>query len=304
MNKTRIVGFIIFISMLLIFRCSSDNKTQHFFGYLGTAIDDLGTGNYIVELSSSSNIATVAPPSDEAENVNYVVDLVIEAQNNNMKSIVWVDHLFFCIKFDTPEKELYLYPDYKKRWNKYAATISPYTKSIYMFYILDEPYWNGSQVGISKPEILVMLETVASTIRTTFPNTHVGSCFGYPSICNEFEIPKNYTLVGFDNYLQNEDTEAYFNCYNDYLKIFKTKMYPHQKLFLVPGGFQYSHNPISQKSLIKVANFFYNLYLNENVTLMVVFLYPSIDNLVGLEDLSELMIKYKEIGRNIIGDNN
>lgn len=299
MHKIKTIGSIIFISTLLMFGCDSNNKNQRFFGYLGTAINDLGTGNYIVELSSSSNIATIAPSNDGTENV---INLIIEAQNNNMKSIVWVDHLFFYIKWDTPEKELYLYPDYQERWDEYSSQIRPYTNSIYMFYILDEPYWNGSQVGISKSDMLVMLETVGSTIRTTFPNVHVGSCFGYPSLCGEFEIPKNYTLAGFDYYLQDEDVESYFSNYLNYLEQFQNKLFFPQKIFLVPGGFQYLHNQTSQESLIKVANFFNDLYLNNSIELMIVFLYPSVPGLIGLEDLPELMKTYEKIGRKIMED--
>lgn len=310
--KTKVYKYIIsiIIGLLLIFSCNSDTtvefdnlyiEPQQYFGYLGTAMPDLGTGNYIAELSRSSNIATIS--SEDPEDTDYISGLVTEARDNGMKSIIWVDHLFFCIKnWGTPEQELYLYPDYQERWDRFAPGLAPCIDSIFMFYVLDEAYWNGSRVGISQIEMKEKLEIVASTIRTTFPNVEVGSCFGYPSLVGDIEIPENYTLVGFNNYYSPEQSiELYFENYSNHLNIFKEKMYLHQKLFLVPGGFQHAHNPASQDDLILVADFFYDLFLDESVEMMVVFLYPSVPpGLIGLEELPELMIYYEDIGNLII----
>lgn len=296
------------ISILFVFGCNSDSDKDHtdpqpqqYFGYLGTAMQGLGTGNYIAELSPSSNIATIS--SEDPEDTCYIIDLITEAQNHDMKSVIWVDHLFFCIKdWGTLEQELYLYPDYQERWDRYASDLAPYIDSILMFYVLDEPFWNGSHVGISQADMLVMLETVASTIRATFSGVEVGSCFGYPSLIGDFEIPENYTMMGFDNYLQDEDVESYFIYYTECLKEFKDKMYPHQRLFLVPGAFQYVDGLPSQNDLVLVADLFYDLFLTEPfVDMMIAFLYPSVPpGLIGLDALPDLMAKYKEIGNLII----
>lgn len=268
------------------------------FGYFGTANSDVGTGNYIAELSGASNIATISPPSDDAQNVDYVIDLIIESHNNGMKSVIWVDHLFFYIDWDSPEKELYLYPDYQERWNRYATKIAPYINLIHMFYVLDEPYWNGSQAQISDADMLIMLETVGVTIKRTFPRVNVGNCFGGLS---DVEIPISYTLVGFDYYYDlSEDINLYFNKYRAYLSFFKTKMYPHQKLFMVPGGFQFVSNPVPQNELIYVAHFFQELFLcDPRAEMMIVFLYPPISGVTGLKELPWVMAKYEEIGYRI-----
>lgn len=273
-----------------------------YFGYLGTAMEGMGAGNYIADLSSSSNVATIS--CEDPENIDCIIDLIIEARNNGMKSIIWVDHLFFSIEnWGTLEQELYLYPDYQERWDRYSLELEPYVDNIYMFYVLDEPYWNGSHVGISQADMLVMLETVASAIKITFPDINIGSCFVSVSIDEDFELPINYTLIGFDYYYSpGQNMELYFEKYNNYLEIFMSKMHSHQKLFLVPGGFQFAHNPASQKDLIQVADFFYDLFLDETlVETMIVFLYPSVSpGLIGLEALPELMVCYEEIGNLII----
>lgn len=278
--------------------------SESYFGYLGTAMHGYGTGNYIAELNYSSNIATIS--CEDPENTACIIDLIVDARNNGMKSIIWVEQLFFSFQnWGTPEQELYLYPDYQERWDRYASDLAPYIDSILMFYILDEPYWNGSHAGISQADMKIMLETVASTIRATFPDVEVGSCFAYPSVDVDLQIPVNYTMVGFDYYYQHgQDMELYFENYNNFLDILKSKMHPRQKLFLVPGGFQYGDNPASQDNLILVADFFYDLFLAESVETMVAFLYPSVvpsgEDLIGLDALPELMAKYEEIGNLII----
>lgn len=289
------------VLLLVIFGCNPpeppDPQPQQFFGYLGTAIGGLGTGNYIELLSSSSNIATIASPSDNAENVDYVIDLVIEAQANGMDSVIWLDHLLF----DIDTWGLQLYPDYQERWDRYSTAIAPYMDSIFMFYILDEPYWNGSHAGVSQEDMLARLEAVSVMVRATFPSVHVGSCFAYPSITEDLELPGSYTIVGFD-YYYGQNMGIYFEDYLEYLDIFKGKMYSHQRLFLVPGAFQYASGLPAQNDLSLVADFFYDLFLTEPlVDMMIAFLYPSVPpGLIGLDALPALMAKYEEIGNLII----
>ena len=305
---------MIIVLFLMMFGCVPDDsengaengviESQRYFGYLGTAMEDLGSGNYINELSSSSNLATISSPR-EIEDIDHTIDLILEAQDYGMQTILWLDHWFFNIEnWGTSEQELYLRPDYQERWDILVMELAPYIDNIYMFYILDEPYWNGSHVGISQSDMLTMLEVVASTIKNTFLDVHVGSSFCTLSFGDDFEIPQNYTLVGFHKYYPShgQDINTYFESYNNYLEIFMSKMHSHQKLFLVPGGFQFAHNPASQKDLIQVADFFYDLFLDEPLAeTMIVFLYPSVPpGLIGLEALPELMVCYEEIGNLII----
>ena len=293
---------MIIVLFLMMFGCVPDDS-ERYFGYLGTAMEDLGSGNYISELSSSSNLATISSPR-KIEDIDHTIDLILEAQDYGMQTILWLDHWFFNIEnWGTSEQELYLRPDYQERWDILVMELAPYIDNIYMFYILDEPYWNGSHVGISQPDMLVTLNLVASMTQTTFLDVYVGSCFAYVFIDETFEIPENYTLIGFDYYYSSgQNMELYFEKYNNYLEIFMSKMHSHQKLFLVPGGFQFAHNPASQKDLIQVADFFYDLFLDETlVETMIVFLYPSVPpGLIGLEALPELMVCYEEIGNLII----
>lgn len=297
MKRLLIVGLL-----LLVFGCvNPDPPPEHpLFGYVGTAISDLGTGNYIAELSTSSNIATIS--SEDPENTDYIIDLILEAQDYGTQSIIWVDRLFFHIEnWGTPEQELYLYPDWQERWDRYASGLAPYMDSVLMFYVLDEPFWNGLKVGISQPDMLVMIETVAATIKNTFPDVHIGSCFASPSVNSSLQIPADYTMVGFCYYQRGQNVETYIEMYLAYLDVFRSAMHPHQKLFLVPGAYQNADNIPSQDDLIFTADFFYNLFLSEKAEMMIAFLYPSVPpGLIGLEELPELMTKYEEIGALII----
>lgn len=267
---------------LLIFGCSSSTvsdgvyiEQQKHFGYLGTAMEDLGTGNYIVELSSSSNIATISS-CKEVEGIDRIIDLIVEAWNNGMKCILWLDHWLWEIEeWETLERKLYLREDYLERMSILKTELVPYAESIHMFYVLDEPYWNGSRVGISSSDMLAMLEDVAVAIRGAFPEIEVGSCFA--SINENFVIPDGFTTVGFDFYFcPPQDIEQYKVDYLEYLDVFKSKT-THHKLFLVPGGFQFTHNPANHDDLIQVADFFYNVFLDEPLaeTMIVFFISNS-----------------------------
>lgn len=286
--------------------CPEDCGKAQYFGYLGTAIGDLGAGNYINILGDSSNIATIAPVSANPENVGDVIAKVQQAASKGMKSFIWVDHLFFDIDWDTSEKHLELYPDYQQRWNNYSASISPYIGNIYTFYIMDEPYQNGYQAGISESDMKKMLEKVTLAIKSKFPDVNVGSIFAHTSISGSFKIPESYDLAGFDYYYSSQpaprNIEQFFNDYNNYLLNFKKAMYPHQRLILIPGAFYYENSPVSESELKLVADFYYNLAKTDTlVDAVIAFLYPSVPGaLVGLEDLNQIMTKYKEIGAEII----
>lgn len=294
------------IIVLLILGCSPSTvnedvyvEPQKYFSYL--AMEGVGTDNYITELSGSSNITTISS-CKEIGDITRVINLIIEARNNDMKCILWLDHWLFGIEnWGTPEQALFLREDYQEQITILKIELSPYIESIHMFYVLDEPYWNGSQIGISPSDMLMMLETVTLVLKDTFPEIKVGSCFAYPSIDENFKIPESYTLVGFSHYYPGQDLKAYFEKYKNLLAEFTSKMYSHQKLFLVPGGFQFTHNPATSDDLIQVADFFYNIFINEtSAEVMVVFLYPTLPGLTGLIDLPEVMGRYEQIGVLII----
>lgn len=303
------IGLISIIIVMVGFGCNDDgngNENILYFGSLGTAIDGLGSGNYIYELSDSSNIATIGSErSDTDVNVEGDIDKLLEARYHGIeKSVLFLDHLFFKIEPGNIE----LRTDYEERWAQYSAYIAPYIADVEVIYPLDEPYWNCCycyQDDMTLKETKDILETVAALVKETFPNIKVGSCFGYPVLDGEIELPRNYDIVGFDFYYavqpEPRDIEQFFNDYNSYLDILKNQMLPHQKLLIVPGGFHPENRYVSESELKRVADFYYDLARNDlAVNYMIVFLYPSVPGtLVGLEDLPQLKLKYQEIGSEI-----
>ncbi|HJN19027.1 MAG TPA: hypothetical protein QGH10_26240 [Armatimonadota bacterium] len=109
--------------------------------------------------------------------------------------------------------------DYKAQWRLLADAVAPDIDSIAAFYMLDEPYWRGA----SKPD----LDTAIETVKADFPDTPVMVVFARPSLTDELLVPEGADWVGFDLYGPISDVAQY-------MRLLKSRLHAHQKLFLVP----------------------------------------------------------------------
>jgi len=115
-----------------------------------------------------------------------------------------------------------LRPDFRAQWDALADAIGPDIDSVAAFYMLDEPYWNGASAQD--------LNTAIETVKATFPDKPVMVVFARPSMTDELLVPPLADWAGFDLYASIDQVAHH-------LALLKSRMHPHQRLFLVPQSF-------------------------------------------------------------------
>ena len=191
----------IFIFLLLGgLNISSAQSAPPHLKYFGYAVVDCGVDdpndaatltNYISEVDSFSNIAELC-----VENYTDTVIARVNLMNNScVLPILATSHIFYYLKdANGPSGANYdLYSDYKARWTAFKANNASVLTAakIGMFYIVDEPTWNG----VTYPE----LDTVCALMKSDFPNIPITFIEAYTEV-DSLKVPTTIDWFGFDRY--------------------------------------------------------------------------------------------------------
>jgi hypothetical protein len=131
-------------------------------------------------------------------------------------------------------------------WSSFTSVFSPYVANgtIAAFYPYDEPFGAEWSAGNNAMTTTSYLNTVASIIKNTFPNTKVAMVFTgtltFTYLKNaENIIPQNYDWIGIDIYncwTGCQDPQGQLNQnYSWYVQELEQNLYPNQKVILLPG---------------------------------------------------------------------
>ncbi len=247
--------------------------------YFGFAIVDCGLDdpndipvltNYINEVDTFSNVAQMCagnPTDTIITRVNLMNSLCV-------KPILSVSNIFiYLANTSGPSGSNYdLYPNYQTRWDSFKLANASVLNAaqIEVFYICDEPTWNGVT--------FTELSTISSTIKADFPTIPQMFVEAYTEV-NNVQIPTTVDWVGFDHYgIYDVSTDANYLAWLDTLESkFST---PNQKIWLVfddewnsgfwPSGWQ----PDTVKHVVQN---YYNLAIADtNVIGMAGFTWPGL----------------------------
>ncbi len=109
---------------------------QRWVGYWGAAMNGVGSGNYIAETASVSNIVFIRDQSPEESIAKLQM-----AKSYGLKAVLMVENVFF------PWASSVLYSDCESRFDTYWQTLKDYHDIIAGFYIFDEPFWKNTTPG-------------------------------------------------------------------------------------------------------------------------------------------------------------
>ncbi len=266
---------------------STASAELEYFGFYSTP-------EYWGESKDFSNIVFMT-----AENIKIDVFNLWKAVIYRQKAIIAITPIFLEYNPDM-EKKISLRTDYRERWDKYASIIAPYASYIAAFYSIDEPYWNGENMGLSKAEIKYLCEVINTEIKAKFPNIPIAVIFTAAEIDDTLEIPAGYDWVGFDYYGTFDPILPIFN-------ILKNKLLDGQKIILVADGVAFGTTPPSleeQEAWVVRAQQYYELASSDPaVVAMIPFLWHSIQGpyeyLIGTRDIESVKEKYIRIGTEI-----
>lgn len=173
--------------------------------------------NHIADIPAEANVVWLEgwPATLHSE--------IDQAAARGMRSIVTVHHLFF-LGWPNPR----LVADYQARWNAFATAIASRLPHILVFYVLDEPTWFGA--------LPADIATACRTIKRTFPEAKTMIAEAMKEQMPT--LPPELDYIGLDFYTPfSTATHVLWH------EILKAKMHDHQRIFLIPKTFQWSHAP-------------------------------------------------------------
>ncbi len=255
--------------------------------------------NYADEIHSFSNIAdilVVNPNDNIVQRTQTFADL-------DLKAILHLNELFFeLIDNNSPSESNYdLRSDYQERWNEFKIINQAILNTNYIgvFYIGEEPTWNG--ITFSE------LDAVAQLLQGEFPNIPTMLIEAYPSL-NDLQIPETIDWIGFDRYFVNDpNTDSEFQ--QDWQTL-KTKISnQNQKIMVILDShyINWAHGDFGNIDLTQmddVAKNYYQLAKNDKKVIGVLgYFWPNgfdIPESIGGRGMPQnVKMEYERIGREI-----
>jgi hypothetical protein len=268
---------------------NSATTTNHiqYFGYYASAFENVGRGDYTADIKDHANLTWIV--------VGDVVKKLREAKELNMHAIIDVQWYFM-------DADYHLRPDMIASWKKIAKAIEPYRDHIAAFYPADEPYMNAEKKGRSDSEMQNNLETIASVVKSTFPEIPVAVIFASKEVKKSKPIPAGFDWIGFDCYGKFNDCSGGHSVtyYHDKLK---ARLSGTQRMMLIPWGYKEGYP--SGKDIYdrnNAAAQYWNMAINDPLVVAVIpFLYQTYTDssgkhMAGTQDMPALLQSFRQMG--------
>lgn len=294
---------------------SQDNRTDtphiKYFGYYGSALEGIGNGNYINEVSDHSNLVWVGYSTDDDLNLRKIE----QARQRGLKVVMDVQVYFF-------DGDYNLLPDFSK-WDRFAEKLKPYLTgqdpTIIAFYPLDEPYMNGKVKGISYWDMKGRLELISEKIRSSFRGVVRDSAVKLAVIfsvgeiySHAFNLPRNFDWFAFNAYdcwTKNCRFDLSIPEIHKRLKaqVARLRDSSQKRVFLLADAMAFGQgepSPEFQNGIRDRARRYYELAANDPCVVAIVpFIYQSVPkiDLVGIEQMPLAKPVYVDMGRLVIG---
>lgn len=269
-----------------------------FFGYFASAMDGVGSGDYINDISDHSNTAWVA---------GNISNKVSKAAKNGMKSII-------SMRWELFDEYLDLKSDYQAAWEKIASAVQiAGIEHVAAFYPLDEPYWSASQNCVISPSNCVTpeqmtknLATVNALIHKTFPGVPVAVIFAASTVRNDkFVIPNGYDWVGFDCY-HGTFKDCGGRSMSWYVERLRSKLVANQRLIAVPQAMMPAQATEKQTREMLAENDKYMQLICSSPEFIGIFpfLWDGSEGNLGAKSLPAVKTKYHVIGKSVLKRSN
>jgi len=284
-------------------------KTNTNLKYFGYTLIDVGWDdptdkenktNYIDEVSSFSNVADILV-IDPNENI---IDRINIFNAQNVKAMLHLNEIFFEQKSEGGHKSGVIYglrADYQTRWSNFvtANDLINNTQKISCFYIGEEPSWNG----ITENEF----KTACDYVKESISDVPIFSVEAYLDVENMY-TPNSVDWIGFDHYFLKEPSTSVK--FMSELNILKSKLKPHQKIFLILDAhwikILHGSSGISKVDMDFIARDYYNI-ANADTSIIGIlgYFWPNgfdIKKSVGARSLPQNVLdEHQRIGKSITG---
>lgn len=282
------LGYVTEIRIPSVVKTPDDGKK--YFGYYAGAMDGVGSGDYISELWTSSNLIFIKSAG------NFEAKLA-DCERRGVKAVITFDWLFL-------DNEFRLKSDYKEKFKAVEPIIQRYSATIAAFYGLDEPYANSAARGVSAAETYNAQETMGRFLKSKFPTIPIGVIFTTGEVKTGNRLFPSFDWFGFDCY--NAEMECggqsvswYFNKLSTMMNEATVKDGKKRYLMAVPQ----SGHPVSDGSkkgekdiLAQLPGYRQIVRNNSNIKVVMPFLWQTFNdgsaNWIGTREIPNVKAQY------------
>ena len=239
---------------------------QKYFGYYASEMDGVGVMNDIDELVGKSNFVFIH--SGDMRN------LLAHCRETGMKAMVSVSWLTF-------DPNMRLYPDWEARLSFATDIMDKYQDVIIANYLLDEPYMNGADHGVSVQEMYNSLETVGQFFKARYPQMPLAIIFSADELNKGFQLPPSADWFGMDCY------DGFSSCGKrtipDYYQLLKNQIYQleavdhrsRQLMAVPPAGWEQNNASKESVHLSQVSQYRAFIKSEKRITVVVPFIWQT-----------------------------
>lgn len=219
---------------------------ENYFGYYASQMDGIGTIEDITELKGRANFVFIH--SGDMEN------RLQRCRELGMKAMVSFSWLFL----DTNAR---LYADWQTRIIWATAIMDKFPDVIIANYLLDEPYMNGAQQGLTVEEVYTQLETLGQYFKTRYPKMPIAVIFSASELNKGFRLPPTFDWFGMDCYgsftwCDRNSIPGYYTKIKN--EIAKLEAADHRTRYLMavpPSGYEMNDDPNEANHLNQVPQY-------------------------------------------------
>jgi len=281
---------LVVVCVISVVICFSQTAPDHlkYYGYVlvDCLYDDPTDAevktNYLDEVQGHSNIAHLCaffPEDDINARVTEMYSLCV-------RPVLQVQSIFYDLVPSAQTNsgaQAVLLDDWQARWDQFATTNANVldAEHINCIYYLDEPAWNGADLGLTQPVVTYLKEQ-----HPNIPILHIEAGDGI----SELEIPAGIDYVGFDRYgTLDAENDPIFQEAHAYMKSLMTE---DQRIFLVPDAQWlplYGEFGVTEEMMGDVLQNYYDLAVADSLVVgMINYLWPSgfdVEGHVGMRHL-------------------
>lgn len=156
-----------------------------YFGYYASGMDGIGTLEDIDELKDKSNLFFV--------HSGKMREMLEKCRQVRMKAVA----SFNWLMFDANNR---LYPDWKDRVKWATDIIDDFQDVVVAIYIMDEPYMNAANTGVTLNEMYGYLDETGKFFKARYPNIALPIIFSMTEMKAGYKLPPSYDWFGLDCY--------------------------------------------------------------------------------------------------------
>ena len=294
--KLKTTQLLVTMFVLLLASVQAFAAGPSVFGFWGDGLKGVGSGNYINQTASASNVHFVSASFDNGANEEWR-QKVQQAKDNNSKVILMLEAAVFQWASLQPSASAQF------NLNSLKGKLAGLEDVILGVYLIDEPYWKNSSATkvLTHDEVYNNIQYVSALIKQTFPNTTIMLTEAAPVIgAGDIKFPSNVDWIGANCYLYYTECKTVTELENLYNQISKNFL-PNQKmLFTLEGHWMNQtegRTQLQQEKLIRRNQEILKLSSHYNTAAYFPFIYQSDGEMLGTEEMPYLKSYLFNLGK-------